>query len=101
MDASRRPTTTFQLDSDEAAFVEACLAQRRELLALALDAPNGQVLAQCEEATVEAAQRYGHSLLTDALAKRITNAEQKKLDPREPANAANDDTQAGRMNARF
>lgn len=91
MDAPRTPTT-FHLDSDEAAYVEVCLARRRELMALAHDAPNGRVLAQCEEAAVEAARQYGHALLTNALAKRVALAEEKKLDPHEPVNADEADT---------
>jgi hypothetical protein len=101
MEATRRSTATFHLDSDEVAYVEACLARRRELLALALDAPNGHVLAQCEEATVEAARQYGHALLTDALAKRIALAEQKKSDPHESVNAGGGDTAEDPTTATF
>lgn len=72
--------TTFHLPPDEAAYVEACLARRRELLALADGAPDGHVLARCEAATVEMARDHGHRLLTDALARRVAHAEQKKLD---------------------
>lgn len=70
--------TTVLLAPDEAAYVEACLARRRELLALADDAPDGRVLARCEEAAAEAARGYGQQLLTDALARRVARAEQKK-----------------------
>ncbi len=72
--------TTFHLAPDEAAYVEACLARRRELMALADDAPDGRVLACCEEATVDAARGYGQRLLADALARRVAHAEQKKSD---------------------
>jgi hypothetical protein len=70
--------TTFHLAPDEAAYVEACLARRRELLALADGAPDGRVLARCEEAAVEAARGYGQQLLADALTRRVAHAEQKK-----------------------
>jgi hypothetical protein len=81
------PITTFHLAPDEAAYVEACLARRRELLALADDVPDGRVLACCEQAAVEAARTYGQQLLTDALARRITHAEQKKSGRHGPAGA--------------
>lgn len=72
------PITTFHLAADEAAYVEACLARRRELLALADEAPDGRVLARCEEAAVDAARGIGQQLLVDALARRVAHAEQKK-----------------------
>ena len=87
MDATATPITTFHLNPDEAAYVEICLARRRELMALSLDAPDGQVLARIEEAAVETARQYGHRLLTDALAGRIAAAEEKKSGPRGPVRA--------------
>jgi hypothetical protein len=78
--------TTFHLTPDETAYVEACLARRRELMALAATAPDGHVLARCEEATVELARTTGHDLLAAALAGRVAVAEQKKGQP-EPATA--------------
>lgn len=87
MDAMTAPITTFHLNPDEAAYVELCLARRRELMALALDAPDGQVLARCEDAAVETARQYGHRLLTDALAGRVAGAEEKKSDRRGPVRA--------------
>ncbi len=89
------PVTTFHLAPDEAAYVEACLARRRELLALADDVPDGRVLARCEEAAVEAARGYGQRLLADALARRVTQAEQKKSARRGRAGAATGDRRAG------
>ena len=59
MDPLPTPVTTLQLSADEAACVEACLARRRELLALAGTAPDGQILARCEEAAVELARATG------------------------------------------
>lgn len=87
--------TTFHLGPDEAAYVAACLARRRELLALADDAPDGRVLARCEEAAVEAARSHGHQLLTDALARRVAHAEQKKSARHGRAGAAAGDRRAG------
>lgn len=92
--AAPTPVTTFHLAPDEAAYVEACLARRRELLALADGAPGGRVLARCEEAAVEAARAHGQQLLTDALARRIAHAEQKKSGRRGRAGAATGDRRA-------
>jgi hypothetical protein len=78
--AAPTSVTTFHLAPDEAAYVEACLARRRELLALADTAPDGRVLARCEDAAVEAARGYGQRLLADVLARRVARAEQKKSD---------------------
>ena len=71
-------STTWTLTPDEAAYVEACLTRRRELLTLAGTAPDGHVLARCEEAAVALARQTGHDLLTAALAGRVAAAEQKK-----------------------
>lgn len=101
MDAPRTPTATFHLDSDEAAYVEVCLARRRELLALAHDAPDGRVLATCEEAAVEAARQHGHGLLTDALARRVADAEEKKSGRRGPVSAGGDGRAGGRTTETF
>jgi hypothetical protein len=75
MDAT--PTVFFHLPPDEAAFVEVVLARRRELLALADTAPDGQVLARCEEAAVETARELGRRVLADGLARRIASVEKK------------------------
>ena len=85
--AAPAPVTTFHLAPDEAAYVEACLARRRELLALADAAPDGRVLARCEEAAVASSRAYGQQLLSDALARRVVTAEQKKSDRRGPVGA--------------
>jgi hypothetical protein len=77
MDASTVPTV-FTLTPDEVAYVEVCLARRRELLALAGTAPDGHVLATCEEAVVVSALKTGHDLLAAALAGRVTATEEKK-----------------------
>ncbi len=88
MDAINNPLTLLSVSADELAYVEACLARRRELLALADTAPDGKVLARCEEAAVEAARTNGQQLLTDALTRRVAEAEKKKGRP-DPARAAN------------
>jgi hypothetical protein len=75
---------SFQLTSDEIAYLEACLARRRELLALAETATPGKVFAECENATVEIARQYAQGLLTDAVARRVAQAEKKG---RRPASA--------------
>jgi hypothetical protein len=92
--AAPTPVTTFHLAPDEAAYVEACLARRRELLALADLAPDGRVLDRCEEAAVASARGYGQQLLSDALARRVTHAEQKKSGRRGRAGAAAGDRPA-------
>jgi len=68
---------TFVLSTDETAYVEVCLARRRELLALCDAAPDGKVLAQCENAAVEIARQHGHGLLSEAIARRVAVAEKK------------------------
>jgi hypothetical protein len=68
---------TYHLTTDEMAYVEVCLARRRELLALADDAPDGTVLARCEAATVEIGRQQAHGLLTAAIARRVAAAEKK------------------------
>jgi hypothetical protein len=70
--------TNVTLSSDEALFVETCLARRRELLALAQTAPVGHILRDCEEATVVIAQKIGSDLLTNALKQRVDALEEKK-----------------------
>ena len=68
---------TFHLTDDEKTYVELCLIRRRELLALCDAAPDGQVLAHCETATVEIARQHGHGLLHEALVRRVAGAEKK------------------------
>ena len=80
MDATTHPLF-LSVSADELAYVEACLARRRELLALADAAPDGTVLARCEEAAVEAARANGQQLLTDALTRRVAEMEKKKGRP--------------------
>ncbi|HEV3436891.1 MAG TPA: hypothetical protein VG122_06010 [Gemmata sp.] len=77
-------TVTLQLTADEAAYIEICLARRRELLALADTAAYGKVLAECENATVEIARQHAQGLLTDAITRRVAHAEKKG---RRPASA--------------
>ena len=88
MDAEPTRLSTFHLTPGEADYVEACLARRRELMALAQTAPDGQVLARCEEATVVLVQKTGHDLLAAAVAGRIAEAEKKKSVRPGPASAA-------------
>ena len=68
---------TFQLTTEEAIYVEACLARRRELLSLADSAAHGNVFATCENATVEIARQYAQGLLTAAVTRRVSQAEKK------------------------
>jgi hypothetical protein len=93
--------TTFHLTPDEAAYLEACLMRRRELLALAHTAPDGHVLARCEEAAVEHSQRTGAELLTAALAARVAAAEKKQRGRPASARAAFDVTTADPTHAPF
>lgn len=94
MDAEPTRLTSFQLTPDEAEYMEACLARRRELMALAQTAPDGQALARCEEATVVLAQQTGHDLLHAALGRRVAQAEKKKSDRPGPVSAARGGTTA-------
>lgn len=87
--------TTWTLTSDEAAYVEACLTRRRELMALAGAAPDGHVLARCEDAAVDLARQTGHDLLAAALAGRVAAAEGKKSARSGPAGAAGGGTTGG------
>jgi hypothetical protein len=98
MDAST-VATVFTLTPDEVAYVETCLARRRELLALAGTAPDGRVLATCEEAAVVSALKIGHDLLAAALAARVTAAEEKKSARPGRAGAAGGGTTAARTRA--
>ena len=90
---------TLHLTADEAVYVELCLARRRELLALSDTAHDGQVLARCENATVDLARRYGHELLTAALARRVAGAEKKGPRPA-PVGAGGCGRAAARMSGR-
>jgi hypothetical protein len=72
---------TFHLSPDETTYIEVCLAFRRELLALSDTAPDGQVLAHCENTAVEMARQHGHGLLRDAIARRVAVAEKKGRRP--------------------
>ena len=67
-----------QLTADEAAYLEACLVRRRELLALARNAPDGQVLSHCEDAAVDMVQASGRELIGAALAEKVAEVEKKK-----------------------
>ena len=90
---------TLRLTDDERVYVELCLTRRRELLALCDAAPDGNVLAHCESATVEIARQYAHGLLRDAIARRVATAEKKGHRP-ESVRAVEYGTVGGRMNAR-
>ena len=46
-------------------------------MALAGTAPDGHVLARCEDAAVDLARQTGHDLLAAALTRRVAAAEQK------------------------
>lgn len=72
---------TFHLTADERAYLELCLVRRREFIALSDAAPEGKVLAHCESATVEIARLQAHQLLSDAIARRVANAEKKGRRP--------------------
>ena len=80
MDATTNPLI-LSVSVEELVYVEACLARRRELLALADTAPDGTVLARCEEAAIEAARTNGQQLLTDALTRRVAEMEKKRGGP--------------------
>ena len=68
---------TFHLTDDETLYLEVCLARRRELLALSDVAPDGQVLAHCENAVVEMARQQAQGLLSAAVARRVASVEKK------------------------
>jgi hypothetical protein len=88
MDAIPPGSRTITLSAEEADYVEFCLTQRRELLAVADATPDGTVLARAEQATRTAARLYGHRLLVEGMNRRVTSAEKKKRDRHESAGAA-------------
>ena len=92
--------TTFHLTPDEAAYVEACLVRRRELMTLAATAPDGHVLARCEDAAVALARTTGGDLLTAALAGRAAAAEEKKSARPGPVGVGGGGTTAARTDGR-
>jgi hypothetical protein len=89
---------TFHLTADERVYLELCLVRRREILALSDNASEGKVLAQCESATLEIARQQAHLLLSDAIARRVANAEKKGHQPG-CVPAVGCDKAAGQMNA--
>lgn len=91
---------TWTLTPDETAYLEGCLARRRELMALAGTAPDGHVLARCEDAAVDLARQTGHDLLAAALTRRVAAAEQKKAARPGRAGAAGGGTTAARTPGR-
>jgi hypothetical protein len=71
-------STAFQeLTVEETAYLEACLARRREMIALALKSPDGQILAACEEAAFDMAQVTARELLSAGIDSAIAEVEKK------------------------
>lgn len=93
-------SSAFQdLTTEETAYLEACLARRRELIALALKSPSGQILGACEEAVVEMAQKTACELLSAGIDSAIADVEKKRRS-RGRVGAAHPARTAGRINAR-
>ena len=88
-----------ELSVEETAFLEACLARRREMIAIARKSPNGQILATCEEAALGMAQATASELLAAGIDTAIAEVE-KKGGRRGRANAAHAAGTVGQINAR-
>jgi hypothetical protein len=92
-------TAFSELTAEETAYLEACLARRREMIALARRSGNGHVLATCEEAAVGMAQTTACELLAAGIDTAIAEVE-KKGGRRGRARAAHGAGIVGRINAR-
>lgn len=94
-------STSFQdLTTEETAYLEACLARRREMIVLARKSPTGQILAACEEAAVDMAKATACELLSAGIDSAIAGVE-KKVVRHGRACATHAARTAGRINARF
>jgi hypothetical protein len=87
------------LTVEETAYLESCLARRREMIALAQKSADGQILAACEEAAFDMAQSNARELLSAGIDSAIAEVE-KKGEPRGCANAPHAARIVGRINAR-
>ena len=71
------PSTFPDLTRDEQVFLEACLARRREMIALGRKAASGRVLAECEEAVMPMAQATARELMSAGIEEAVAEAEKK------------------------
>jgi len=72
-----KPTVTIEIPADCEALVRRCLALQEEMRALALSAPAGTVLDACETAILEKGRDLQLSILDQAVAQRVQDAEKK------------------------
>jgi hypothetical protein len=71
-------STAFpELTVEETAYLEVCLARRREMIALALKSPEGKILAACEEEAFDMAQATARELLSAGIDSAIAEVEKK------------------------
>jgi hypothetical protein len=68
---------TIEVAPQHEAIVRRALALIEEMEQLALDTPDGQVFATCENAVVHQGRLFQAQLLGDAVARRIETAEKK------------------------
>jgi len=72
-----RTTITLEIDAADESLIRDYTAFVAEMRDLAASAPDGQVLAQCEEAVVERGREHQRRLLQQAVQRRVDNAEKK------------------------
>ncbi len=70
-------TVTIEVAPHHEALVRQALALAEEMEQLALAAPDGTVLATCEEAFLPKGRQFQAQVLADAVARRIAAAEKK------------------------
>jgi hypothetical protein len=66
-----------ELTLGETAYLESCLARRREMIALARKSPDGHILADCEEMAFDMAQATARELLSAGIDSAIAEVEKK------------------------
>jgi hypothetical protein len=92
--------SAFQdLTTEETAYLEACLARHREMIALSGKSPSGQILAVCEEAAVDMAKATACELLSAGINSAIAEVEKKGV-THGRASAIHAARTVGRINAR-
>lgn len=72
-----RKTITLEIDESDEALIRDHAAFLDEMRALAAEAPEGNVLAVCEEAVVERGREHQRRALQQAVQARIDGAEKK------------------------
>jgi hypothetical protein len=70
---------TIEVDAKHESIVRRALALAEEMEQLALTAPNGQVVHVCETAVIDKGRQLQSHILSEALTRRIADAEKKGL----------------------